>query len=141
MINKVILVGHVGIDPEVKTLENGVKMARVRVATTEKLFNREKNEYVENTEWHNVTMWRGLADVADRYIHKGTQLYIEGKLRNRKYTKNDVDYITTEIIAEEVKMLGKKEGAPQAFHRQAPPMPQAPVVPSIEPITSNEMPF
>lgn len=141
MINKVILVGHVGIDPEVKTLENGVKMARVRVATTEKLFNREKNEYVENTEWHNVTMWRGLADVADRYIHKGTQLYIEGKLRNRKYTKNDVDYITTEIIAEEVKMLGKKEGAPQAIHRQAPPMPQAPVVPSIEPITSNEMPF
>ena len=141
MINKVILVGNVGIDPEVKTLDNGVKMARVRVATTEKLFNREKNEYVENTEWHNVTMWRGLADVADRYIHKGTQLYIEGKLRNRKYTKNDVDYITTEIIAEEVKMLGKKEGAPQAFHRQAPPMPQAPVVPSIEPITSIEMPF
>ena len=135
------MVGHVGIDPEVKTLENGVKMARVRVATTEKLFNREKNEYVENTEWHNVTMWRGLADVADRYIHKGTQLYIEGKLRNSKYTKNDVDYITTEIIAEEVKMLGKKEGAPQAIHRQAPPMPQAPVVPSIEPITSNEMPF
>lgn len=141
MINKVILVGHVGIDPEVKTLENGVKMARVRVATTEKLFNREKNEYVENTEWHNVTMWRGLADVADRYIHKGTQLYIEGKLRNRKYTKNDVDYITTEIIAEEVKMLGKKEGAPQAIHRQAPPMPQTPVVPPVETITSNEMPF
>lgn len=137
MINKVILVGNVGIDPEVKTLENGVKMARVRLATTEKLFNREKNEYVENTEWHNVTMWRGLADVADRYIYKGTQLYIEGKLRSRKYMKNDVEFITTEIIAEEVKMLGKKENAPQAIHRQAPPMPQPPV----EPITSNEMPF
>jgi single-strand DNA-binding protein len=137
MINNVILVGYVGIDPEVKTLENGVKMARVRLATTEKLFNREKNEYVENTEWHNVTMWRGLADVADRYIHKGTQLYIEGKLRSRKYMKNDVEFITTEIIAEEVKMLGKKENAPQAIHRQAPPMPQ----PQIEPITSNEMPF
>jgi single-strand DNA-binding protein len=137
MINKVILVGNVGIDPEVKTLENGVKMARVRLATTEKLFNREKNEYVENTEWHNVTMWRGLADVADRYIHKGTQLYIEGKLRSRKYMKNDVEFITTEIIAEEVKMLGKKDNAPQAIHRQAPSMPQ----PQIEPITSNEMPF
>lgn len=137
MINKVILVGNVGIDPEVKTLDNGVKMARVRLATTEKLFNREKNEYIENTEWHNVTMWRGLADVADRYIHKGTQLYIEGKLRSRKYTKNDVEFITTEIIAEEVKMLGKKENAPQAIHRQAPPMPQ----PQVEPITSNEMPF
>mgnify|MGYP002519600565 CR=1 FL=1 len=140
MINKVILVGNVGIDPEVKTLDNGVKMARVRLATTEKLFNREKNEYIENTEWHNVTMWRGLADVADRYIHKGTQLYIEGKLRSRKYTKNDVEFITTEIIAEEVKMLGKKENAPQAIHRQAPPMPQS-AVPPIEPITSNEMPF
>lgn len=132
MINKVILVGNVGADPEVKTLDNGVKMARVRLATTEKLFNREKNEYVDNTEWHNVTMWRGLADVADRYIHKGSQLYIEGKLRSRKYTKNDVEYIATEIIAEEVKMLGKKETAPQAIHQQAPPMPQ-PIAPVADP--------
>jgi single-strand DNA-binding protein len=127
MINKVILVGNVGADPEVKTLDNGVKMARLRLATTEKLFNKEKNEYTENTEWHNVTLWRGLADVADRYIHKGSQLYIEGKLRSRKYTKDNVDYYATEIICEEVKMLGKRENAPQAIHKQAPPMPQAPL--------------
>lgn len=137
MINKVILVGNVGADPEVKTLDNGVKMARVRLATTEKLFNKEKNEYVDNTEWHNVTMWRGLADVAGRYIHKGSQLYIEGKLRSRKYTKNDVEYIATEIIAEEVKMLGKKETAPQAIHQQAPPMPK-PIAPPADP---DGMPF
>ena len=107
MINKVILVGNVGADPEVKTLKNGVKMARLRLATTEKLYNKEKNDYTENTEWHNVTLWRGLADVAGRYIHKGSQLYIEGKLRSRKYTKENVDYFATEIICEEVKMLGK----------------------------------
>lgn len=137
MINKVILVGNVGADPEVKTLENGVKMARLRLATTEKLYNKEKNEYTENTEWHNVTLWRGLADVADRYIHKGSQLYIEGKLRSRKYTKDNVDYYATEIICEEVKMLGKKETAPQAIHKTAPPLPQ-PVAPAASP---DDFPF
>lgn len=137
MINKVILVGNVGADPEVKTLENGVKMARLRLATTEKLYNKEKNDYTENTEWHNVTLWRGLADVADRYIHKGSQLYIEGKLRSRKYTKDNVDYYATEIICEEVKMLGKKDNAPQAIHKIAPPLPQ-PVAPASDP---DGMPF
>lgn len=137
MINKVILVGNVGADPEVKTLENGVKMARLRLATTEKLYNKEKNDYTENTEWHNVTLWRGLADVADRYIHKGSQLYIEGKLRSRKYTKDNVDYFATEIICEEVKMLGKKDNAPQAIHKTTPPLPQ-PVVPASDP---DGMPF
>lgn len=137
MINKVILVGNVGADPEVKTLDNGVKMARLRLATTEKLFNKEKNEYIDNTEWHNVTLWRGLADVADRYIHKGSQLYIEGKLRSRKYTKDNVDYYATEIICEEVKMLGKKETAPQAIHKTAPPLPQ-PVAPTASP---DDLPF
>lgn len=113
MINKVILVGNVGADPEVKTLENGVKMARLRLATTEKLFNKEKNEYVDNTEWHNVTLWRGLADVADRYIHKGSQLYIEGKIRTREYTKDGAKCYTTEIIGDELKLLGKREGVSQ----------------------------
>lgn len=137
MINKVILVGNVGADPEVKTLDNGVKMARLRLATTEKLYNKEKNEYTENTEWHNVTLWRGLADVADRYIHKGSQLYIEGKLRSRKYTKDNVDYYATEIICEEVKMLGKKDNAPQAIHKTASPLPQ-PVAPAASP---DDLPF
>lgn len=137
MINKVTLVGNVGADPEVKTLENGIKMARLRLATTEKLYNKEKNEYTENTEWHNVTLWRGLADVADRYIHRGSQLYIEGKLRSRKYTKGNVDFSVTEIICEEVKMLGKKDTAPQAIHKIAPPLPQ-PVVPASDP---DGMPF
>ncbi len=79
MINKVILVGNVGIDPEVRTLESGVKVARVRLATTERIFNRQTNESTEHTEWHTVILWRGLADVVDRFVRKGSQLYIEGQ--------------------------------------------------------------
>ena len=83
MVNKVILVGNVGLDPEVRTTESGVKVARVRLATTERIYNRQTNENTELTEWHTITLWRGLADVVDRYVRKGSQLYIEGKLRTR----------------------------------------------------------
>lgn len=109
MINKVILVGNVGADPEVRSLENGAKVARIRLATTERIYNREKNETKELTEWHNITLWRGLADVADKYVRKGAQLYVEGKLRTREYDKNGTKCFTTEIIADEIKMLGRKE--------------------------------
>ena len=81
MVNKVILIGNVGVDPEVRTLESGAKVARVRLATTERLFDRQANETKEHTEWHTITLWRGLADVVDRYVNKGSQIYIEGRLR------------------------------------------------------------
>ena len=84
MVNKVILVGNVGIDPEVRTTESGVKVARIRLATTERLFDRQANEAKEHTEWHTVTLWRGLADVVDKYVRKGTQIYVEGRLRTRE---------------------------------------------------------
>lgn len=71
MVNKVILVGNVGIDPEVRTTESGVKVARIRLATTERLFDRQANEAKEHTEWHTVTLWRGLADVVDKYVPQG----------------------------------------------------------------------
>lgn len=109
MINKVILVGNVGADPEVRSLENGAKVARIRLATTERIYNKEKNETKELTEWHNITLWRGLADVADKYIRKGSQLYVEGKLRTREYDKNGTKCFATEIVGEELKMLGRKE--------------------------------
>ena len=83
MINKVILIGNVGADPEIRTLESGVKMARIRVATTERIYNREAQESRDHTEWHSVVLWRNLADVADRFIRKGSQVYIEGRLRSR----------------------------------------------------------
>ena len=78
MVNKVILIGNVGLDPEVRTTEGGVKVARVRLATTERLFDRASNETKEHTEWHTITLWRGLADVVDRFVRKGSQIYIEG---------------------------------------------------------------
>ena len=83
MINKVILVGNVGIDPEVRAIESGVKVARVRLATTERIFNRQTNESTEHTEWHTVILWRGLADVVDRFVRKGSQRSIEGSRTGR----------------------------------------------------------
>ena len=106
MINKVILVGNVGADPEVRSLENGAKVARIRLATTERIYNKEKNETKELTEWHNITLWRGLADVADKYVRKGSQLYVEGKLRTREYDKNGTKCFATEIIADECTFAG-----------------------------------
>lgn len=109
MINKVILVGNVGVDPEVRTIESGAKVARIRLATTERIFNRQSNETREHTEWHTVIVWRGLADVADKYIRKGSQIYVEGNLRTRDWMdKESVKHTTTEIVANELKLLGAR---------------------------------
>ena len=134
MINKVILVGNVGADPEVRALDGGAKVARIRLATTERIYNKEKNETKELTEWHSITLWRGLAEVVDKYIRKGAQIYIEGKLRTSEYEKNGVKCYATEIVAEELKMLGKREGVSQSAPAPAP----APVV---DIPMSNNLPF
>ena len=113
MINKVILIGNVGADPEVRALEGGVKVARLRIATTERISNRQTQETKEHTEWHNVTLWRNLADVADRFIRKGSQVYIEGSLRTRDWTDKDGNKrYATEIVANDLKMLGRRGDAP-----------------------------
>ena len=113
MINKVILIGNVGADPEVRALEGGVKVARLRIATTEWIYNRQTQETKEHTEWHNVTLWRNLADVADRFIRKGSQVYIEGSLRTRDWTDKDGNKrYATEIVANDLKMLGRRGDAP-----------------------------
>lgn len=120
MINKVILVGNVGADPEVRALDGGVKVARIRVATTERILIKDKNEYKDNTEWHNVTLWRGLAEVVDKYIRKGSQVYIEGKLRTREYDKNGTKCYATEILADDMKMLGKRDASAQPTNPSQP---------------------
>ena len=113
MINKVILIGNLGADPEVRALEGGVKVARLRIATTERIYNRQTQETKEHTEWHNVTLWRNLADVADRFIRKGSQVYIEGSLRTRDWTDKDGNKrYATEIVANDLKMLGRRGDAP-----------------------------
>ena len=128
MINKVILVGNVGMDPEVRTLETGVKVARVRLATTERIFNRQTNETTEHTEWHTVTLWRGLAEVADKYVRKGSQIYVEGSLRNREWERDGVKHYATEIVADEMKLLGRRQegAAPQMSTPQPGYAPQQP---------------
>ena len=113
MINKVILVGNVGMDPEVRSLETGVKVARLRLATTERIFNRQTNESTDHTEWHTITLWRGLADVADKYIRKGSQIYVEGRLRSREWEKDGVKHTAVEIVADELKLLGRRTDTPQ----------------------------
>ena len=114
MINKVILVGNVGLDPEVRTTESGVKMARVRLATTERYTDRQTNEAKELTEWHTVILWRGLANVVDQYVKKGSQLYIEGRLRTREWTdKDNIKRYSTEILADDMKLLGRRADGQQ----------------------------
>lgn len=109
MINKVILVGNVGIDPEVRTTESGVKVARVRLATSERYVDKQSGERKELTEWHTITLWRGLADVVDRYVHKGSQIYVEGRLRTREWVdKDQVKRYTTEILADNMQLLGSR---------------------------------
>ena len=131
MVNKVILVGNVGIDPEVRTTESGVKVARVRLATTERIYDRQNNETKELTEWHTITLWRGLADVVDRYVRKGSQLYIEGRLRTREWVdKDNIKRYTTEILADEMKLLGRRSdnmpqgGGPAPQAAAAAPQPE-----------------
>lgn len=134
MINKVILLGNVGQDPEVRTLETGVKVARLRLATTERIFNRQSNETTEHTEWHTITLWRGLADVVDKYVRKGAQIYVEGRIRSREWEKDGAKHYAIEIVADEMKLLGRRqEGTPQGSYQQpAQPAYQQPAQPAYQ---------
>lgn len=109
-VNKVILIGNLGADPEVRSLESGVKVATLNLATSES-YKDKNGERQTNTEWHRIVLWRGLADVASNYLKKGSQVYIEGKLRTRSYEDQDgkTRYVT-EIEGRELTMLGRREG-------------------------------
>lgn len=107
-VNRVILLGNLGIDPEVRTLESGTKVARVSLATTESYKDRN-GERRDITEWHSVTFWRGLAEVVERYLNKGDQIYVEGKIRSRKYQdKEGNDRMSFDIVADNMTMLSKR---------------------------------
>ncbi len=108
-VNKVILIGNLGKDPEVRYLDSGVVVANFSLATTENYKNKE-GERVSQTEWHNIVLWRGLAEVAEKWLKKGSSVYIEGKIRNRKWEdKEGNTRYTTEILGDNMTMLGKKE--------------------------------
>ncbi len=107
-VNKVILVGNVGKDPETRYLEGGTAVCSFPLATSETYRNRD-GERITTTEWHNVVLWRGLAEVAEKYIRKGSQLYIEGRIRTRSWDDRDGNKrYTTEIVGDNMQMLGKR---------------------------------
>lgn len=110
-VNKVIILGNLGVDPEVRTLESGVKVCRLSVATSESYTNKS-GDRVEQTEWHSITLWRGMAEVAEKYLRKGNKVYIEGKLRTRSYKdKEGIEKYITEIVADNMELLGSSGGS------------------------------
>jgi single-strand DNA-binding protein len=113
-LNKVMLIGNVGRDPNVRYLDGnaggqGSKVATFTLATTER-FRDRSGETRENTEWHNIVAWRNSADLAEKFIHKGTQIYVEGRLRTRSYTDQaGVQKYTTEVVADNIQLLGRRQ--------------------------------
>ena len=110
-VNKVILIGNVGKDPEIRHLDSNVSVASFSLATSE-VYNNKAGEKVTQTEWHNIVCWRNLANLAEKFIRKGSQVYIEGRIRSRTYESSDVVKKTAyEIYADEVRLLYRKAGS------------------------------
>ncbi len=107
-VNKVILIGNLGKDPEVRHLEGGASVANFTMATTES-YKDKTGARVDQTEWHNIVMWRGLADVAEKYLKKGMTIYVEGKLRTRMYEKEGQKHYRSEIMADNMTILSRKD--------------------------------
>ena len=109
-VNKVILVGHVGADPEVRYLEKGVCVARLRLATTERGYTATNGtEVPDRTEWHSIVLWRGLAEIAEKYVRTGSQIFVEGKLRTSQWQDQaGVTHQRTEIVADSMELLGAR---------------------------------
>lgn len=136
-INKVILIGNLGKDPEIRTIESGAKVATFSLATSESYKNKE-GQRVDQTEWHNIVLWRGLAEVAEKFLKKGSQIYLEGKIRSRSWDdKEGNKKYTTEIIGDTLTMLGSKREESSA-----------PVEPTVNPANtetstpvSDDLPF
>jgi len=132
-VNKVILVGNLGRDPDSKVMPNGDTVTNLAVATSEVWKDKQTGEQKEKTEWHNITMFRKLAEIAGEYLKKGSKVYLEGKLQTRKWQDKDGnDRYTTEIVADEMQMLDSKnsDGAGQ---RQAPASANAPAQAAAKP--------
>jgi len=108
-VNKVILVGNVGKDPEVRYLEKDLAVARFSLATSERARTLQNGTLVpERTEWHNIVAWKGLAEISEKFIRKGSLVYVEGKIQTRTWEKDGVKHYITEVLAETINLLGKR---------------------------------
>ena len=138
-VNKVILIGNLGKDPEVRHLDNGVAVANFSLATTESYTNR-KGDRVNQTEWHNIVLWRGLADIAEKYLKKGNSVYIEGKISTRKWEDKEGNArYSTDIIADKMTMLGAKQGnTPSSMPNQ---VTETPTQEPLEESVNDDLPF
>ena len=124
-LNKVILIGNLGRDPEVRYMPNGEAVCNFSIATSETWNDRQTGQRQERTEWHNITLYRRMAEVAGQYLKKGSLVYIEGRIQSRKYTgKDGIERTAYEIIGNEMKMLGgKAEGSSESANTAEPPAP------------------
>lgn len=119
-VNKAIIVGNLGRDPEVRTFPNGDRVANVTIATTDKWKDKQTGEQKEATEWHRVVFIGRLAEVVSEYLKKGSQVYVEGSIRTRKWTDKDgTEKYSTEIRADQMRMLGSREAQPSSQPRSA----------------------
>lgn len=140
-LNKVMLIGNLGKDPEARALESGTTLVRFPIATSETYKNKQ-GEKVTNTEWHNIVLWRGLAEVAEKYLKKGDQVYIEGRLKTRSWQDDSGQTkYATEIQADSMTMLGNKRDNDNtmADSGQSYQQPETPSAPSASP--EDDLPF
>ena len=121
-LNKVILIGNLGANPESREMPDGTKLTKFSIATTERYTNKE-GEKISNTEWHNIVLWRGLAEVAEKYLHKGDSVCIEGKLKTRSWEDdNGVKKYATDIQADNMTMLGSRRDSEASQSGYIPPV-------------------
>jgi single-strand DNA-binding protein len=137
-VNKV----NLGRDPEVRTLESGVKVARFSIATTESYNDRNTGQRVDQTEWHNIVLWRGLAEIAEKYLRKGSQVYLEGKLQTRSYQDKDgITKYSTEIVGQNMNMLGGRPASNEAGYEPSGQSSTPPASPVDLPEETDDLPF
>ncbi|NCC72949.1 MAG: single-stranded DNA-binding protein [Sphingobacteriia bacterium] len=139
-VNKAILVGNLGRDPEIMTFENNVKKATFSLATTESYRDKDGNR-VDQTEWHNIVLWRGLAEIAEKYLRKGSSVYLEGKIKTRSYEQNGIKKYVTEIFVDNMQMLGKRDQEGTSYQPQSPAEPSFEETQPTEDDTTDDLPF
>ncbi len=146
-VNKVILIGNLGKDPEVRRLENGAVVASFPLATSETYVDRTTGERKDNTDWHNIVVWRGLAEVVEKYVRKGIKVYIEGKLKTRSWTdQTGATRYTTEVVADELTILTpRSEQDNRSMGSNTPPYPteepQNPSPMNLDISPNDDLPF